>query len=137
MIKCANNVSAEKEAGLVLGVDVVSVPRLRDLFVRTPGVEHRLFTPLERAYCSSRFDPLVHYAGTLAAKEAVMKALKVGGLPHWCQRIEIHRSPDGSPRAVVSRQTHSFVVQVSIAHAADIAIACALAGFEGLLEGGS
>ncbi|HEX2235707.1 MAG TPA: 4'-phosphopantetheinyl transferase superfamily protein, partial [Actinomycetota bacterium] len=62
----------------MIGVDVVDIERLRAVLERRPRMEERLFTPAERAYCSGRVNPVEHLAGTLAAKEAVIKALRLG-----------------------------------------------------------
>ena len=106
----------------MLGVDVVDIARLGAALARVPGLEARLFTPTERAYCAARRDPAVHLAGTLAAKEAVMKALGLRSLPAWARRIEIDRSA-GNPRAEVGGRA----VAISIAHDGPVAVAVALA----------
>ncbi|HEX2235627.1 MAG TPA: 4'-phosphopantetheinyl transferase superfamily protein, partial [Actinomycetota bacterium] len=90
---------------------------------RRPRMEERLFTPAERAYCSGRVNPVEHLAGTLAAKEAVIKALRLGSLAAWGARIEVVRAPSGEPRALVGGRT----VAVSISHDGPVAVAVALA----------
>jgi holo-[acyl-carrier protein] synthase len=109
----------------VIGVDVVDVERLRAALHRSPGLEQRLFTPAERAYCVSHPDPVVHFAGTLAAKEAVIKALSLGSLAAWARRIEITRAADGAPSATVAAVPQSTAV--SISHDGPVAVAVALA----------
>jgi holo-[acyl-carrier protein] synthase len=106
----------------VLGVDVVDIARLGAALARVPGLEARLFTPTERAYCAARRDPAVHLAGTLAAKEAAMKALGLRSLPVWARRIEIDRST-GAPKTEVEGRA----VAISIAHDGPVAVAVALA----------
>ena len=107
----------------MIGIDVVDVARLRTALERSPKLEARLFTPAERAYCRSRRNRVQHLAGTLAAKEAVIKALRLGPLPAWAQRIEVRRSSDGVPSAVVA----GTEVPVSISHDGPVAVAVALA----------
>jgi holo-[acyl-carrier protein] synthase len=107
----------------VIGVDVVDVGRLQTALERSPKLEARLFTSAERAYCRSRHNWIQHLAGTLAAKEAVIKALRLGTLPAWAQRIEVRRDPDGVPSAVVA----GTQVLVSISHDGPVAVAVALA----------
>ena len=107
----------------MLGNDVVDIERLRTLLKRSPEMETRLFTRGESAYCRSKPDPIVSLAGTLAAKEAVMKAAGIGSLPAWARRIEIERSPAGSPR-VNSSLPGKF--EVSISHDGGVAVAVAL-----------
>ena len=38
----------------------------------------RVFTTREREYCGTQADPYRHFAGTFAAKEATLKALRTG-----------------------------------------------------------
>ena len=108
----------------MLGTDVVDVERLRALLARSPEIESRLFTPGERAYCRGKPDPIVSFAGTLAAKEAVMKASGLGVLPAWARRIEIKRSPAGAPEVTVASERSNFAL--SISHDAGVAVAVAL-----------
>ena len=107
----------------VLGVDVVSIERVRLLLESRPGLEKRLFTPAERAYCHSRRDPAQSFAGTLAAKEAAIKALRLGPLVAWARRVEISRDDSGAPSARVGDRE----VEVSISHDAGVAVGAALA----------
>jgi holo-[acyl-carrier protein] synthase len=109
----------------VIGVDVVDVERLRSALQRSPGLEERLFNSAERAYCFSHPDPVVHFAGTLAAKEAVIKALRLGSLAAWARRVEITRDEGGVPSAAVASEAHS--IAVSISHDGPVAVAVALA----------
>jgi holo-[acyl-carrier protein] synthase len=107
----------------VIGVDVVDIARLDAALGRVPGLEERLFTEEERAHASAA-NRVVRLAGTLAAKEAVIKALRLGPLPAWSRRIEIRRASDGAPRAFVEGRE----VAVSISHDGPVAVAVALAG---------
>jgi holo-[acyl-carrier protein] synthase len=107
----------------VIGVDVVDVARLEQALARTPRLEARLFTPAERAYCRATHNRTQRLAGTLAAKEAVIKALRLGPLAPWVQRIEVRRGPDGVPTAVVG----DTEIAVSISHDGPVAVAVALA----------
>jgi len=108
----------------MIGVDVVDVERLRAAMARSPGIESRLFTAAERAYCRSKQDPVVHYAGTLAAKEAAMKTLGLESLPAWAHRIEVARDPSGAPNVRVAG--HDTELAVSISHDGGVAVAVAL-----------
>lgn len=106
----------------MIGIDVVDVERLQSLLERAPGFAERFFTRAERAHCNSFVDPVRHLAGTLAAKEAAMKALGVVPAAAFARRIEIVRSANGSPHAVLGRT----VVPVSISHDGPVAVALAL-----------
>ena len=112
----------------MLGIDVVDVERLRRVLQRSPRAEEKLFTKEERSYCRAMADPVVHFAGTLAAKEAVIKAAGLGALVAWAQRIEIARNASGAPSAHVAGRPATAAVTVSIAHDGGVAVAVALAG---------
>jgi holo-[acyl-carrier protein] synthase len=111
----------------LLGIDVVDIERLRASLERSPRLERRLFTDLELAYCRGTADPVVSFAGTLAAKEAVIKALRLGPLVAWALRVEISRADSGAPSASVQLGTASPAIEVSIAHDAGVAVAAAFA----------
>jgi holo-[acyl-carrier protein] synthase len=105
----------------MIGVDVVDIARLERALLRSSGLEARLFTSEERAHAAAP-NRAARLAGTLAAKEAVIKALRLGSLPAWARRIEIRRDPDGAPRAVVDGRE----VAVSISHDGPVAVAVAV-----------
>jgi holo-[acyl-carrier protein] synthase len=107
----------------MVGVDVVDIGRLRAALLRTPTLERRLFTVAERTYCRGAPDPVIHFAGTLAAKEAVIKALRLGSLAAWAGRVEIARDAGGAPQARVGDRA----IEVSISHDGPVAVAIALA----------
>jgi holo-[acyl-carrier protein] synthase len=113
-----------KEQLNVVGIDVVDIERLRAALARSARVSDRLFTPGERAYCEARSDPIVHFAGTLAAKEAVIKALGLGPLPVWGRRIEIVRDARGPKVHVTGADAAG--VNISISHDAGVAVAIAV-----------
>ncbi len=109
------------------GFDLVEVGRLERALGRHPGLEQRLFTPAEIAYCSARGRPLLHFAGRFAAKEAVGKLLGSGVLS-W-QEIEI----SGGPRPGVTLSGRSAELaeargmeglQLSLSHVDSLAGAC-------------
>lgn len=108
----------------MLGVDVVDVERLRETLERVPGIEKRLFTATEIAYCRSKHDPIRHFAGTLAVKEAVIKASALPRLVASARTIEVLRSDDGAP-IVEIQSDGADEVDVSISHDRGIAVAVA------------
>lgn len=109
----------------MVGIDIASVVRMRKLLARYPRAEERFFTAAERTHCRSFTDPPRHFAGTFAAKEAVVKALRLGHIGAWIRLIEITRDPSGAPTATVRGRRHP--VAVSISHEVDTAIAVAVA----------
>lgn len=108
----------------MIGVDVVEVARFRDLLSRQPALADRFFGDGERAYCQASADAATSFAGTFAAKEAVMKALGLTPAPAWARRISIARSASGRPLATVEGFPP---VTVSISHDGPVAVAIALA----------
>ena len=112
---------------MTLGIDIVNVERFRALLARKPAFANRYFTDAERRYCFAFQDPAVRLAATLAAKEAVMKALQLTPAPAWARRIEIKRADNGAPSAEV----HGRRIPVSISHDGGAAVAVA-AHFEPL-----
>ena len=107
----------------MIGIDVVDVARFRTMVEGTPAMLRRFFTEDERAYCETFADPIVHLAGTFAAKEAVMKTLGLTPAPAWARRIEVTRTKDGAPTARVEGRD----VAISISHDGGTAVAVALA----------
>lgn len=108
----------------MIGIDAVDLDRFRRTMARSPELEERLFSPSERAHCHAHPDPVRHLAGTLAAKEAVIKAGRLGSLVQWGRRIEIERDASGAPRARVSGIRHEPIA-VSISHDGPVAVAVA------------
>jgi holo-[acyl-carrier protein] synthase len=108
----------------MLGIDVVTISRLRGALERSPQLEARLFSGAERTYCRSMPEPVRHFAGTLAAKEAVIKAIRAGRLVAWARRIEISRDAAGVPSVAIDGGVAP--ITVSISHDGDTAVAAAL-----------
>lgn len=120
------------EGGTVLepGVDVIEISRVRDaLEHHGAGFRRRVFTDLEWQQCGRSYPSL---AGRFAAKEAVMKALGVGGMKF--RDIEIVRTASGKPEVRLTGRMQARAeklgvarVAVSISHSRDYAVAIALA----------
>ena len=115
---------------MTLGIDVVPIERLRNVLARSAGIEDRLFTPGELAYCDHHEDRVAHLAGTLAAKEAVIKACRLGSLTAFARRIEIIRDADGVPNATVVGSPHHRT-SLSISHDGGVAVAVAISDLDG------
>lgn len=110
----------------MIGIDAVSIERLRELLERVPAAEARLFTEGERSYCAAHADPVLHLAGTLATKEAVIKATGLGPLMSWCRRIEVIRQNSGAPSVRIDGRARDQL-SISISHDGGIAVAVAMA----------
>lgn len=109
----------------MIGIDTVNIERLRSTLGRSPGLEARLFSQHELSYCRAKADPVMHLAGTLAAKEAVIKARGLGPLVAWSRRIEIRRAENGAPVATIKGADHD-PIHLSISHDGPVAVAVAL-----------
>ena len=82
-----------------LGLDATDIPRIAATLARyRERFTHRIFTDGEIAYCTRRHNPVIHFAGRFAAKEAAMKALGTGHTHSVLWRdVEVVRS-GGPPR---------------------------------------
>jgi holo-[acyl-carrier protein] synthase len=124
-----------------IGIDLVDVNRVRRL-ADAPGssFQSRWFTAAEYAYCESKAFPAQHLAARLAAKEAVVKALRLpwdGPIPYRC--VEIATRVDGAPMVRLSGRVQRAAqasgldrVEVSLSHSAGYATAMAIAYPAGL-----
>jgi holo-[acyl-carrier protein] synthase len=122
----------------LIGLDLVEVERFSRALVRHPGLEQRLFTEAEIAYCRARGTPALHFAARFAAKEAIGKLLGTGVIS-W-REIEVAGAlPEGQPSgagpsrvvlrgrtAEVARERGIAGVQVSLSHVDSLAGACAV-----------
>ena len=84
---------------LRIGTDIVSVERVGRLVERRgSSFLTRWFTEAEIAYCSGKAHPEQHFAARLAAKESVVKALRLpwdGPIPY--RSVEITSDPTVAP----------------------------------------
>ena len=61
-----------------VGLDLCLISRMARALSRSEGrFAARVFTAEERQYCDERAAPAQHYAARFAAKEAILKALKI------------------------------------------------------------
>ena len=138
MRQTANNMRQAGDKGI--GIDVEPVATFKNA---SQTFIERNFTSEEQSYCKSHAHPAAGFAGRWAAKEAVIKAIsstaqnarslwRGGGAP--LKDIAILPSTSGAP--VVELHGHAkevaaalgvTQVQVSISHAADHAVAQAIA----------
>ena len=117
-----------------IGVDMVSVTRIRELLERQgERFLDRVFTPVEREYCSKFRDPSERYAARFAAKEAVAKAFStgIGERLNWSS-IGIKSGGRGQPEVELDELGESLLrevggshVAVSLSHTGETAIAFA------------
>lgn len=115
-----------------IGNDIIEIARLR-LSIERQGDPFlsRLFTQRELDYCQKFQDPVPHYAGRFAAKEAIVKAFGTGirAQVHW-HNIEVLNDEFGKPAVFLSlslqEQFNHPLVLVSISHCIEYATAVAI-----------
>lgn len=115
-----------------IGNDIIEIERIREA-VEAHGdrFASKLFTPLEKEYCSKYKDPIPHFAGRFAAKEAIAKAFGTGfgEKTSWLD-IEILNDPNGKPQVffspAIKKQFHNPKVLISISHCKSYATAVAI-----------
>lgn len=113
-----------------VGVDIVEIARVRRAVERHgEGFRRRVYTDLEWQQCGGSHASL---AGRFAAKEAVMKALGIGGMRF--REVEIRRAPSGKPEVQLTGRLRDRAdrlgiqrMVVSISHSRDNAVAVAIA----------
>ncbi len=121
---------------VALGLDLAQIARFEAAVGRRgERMLERLFTDGERAYCERRREPMTHYAGRFAVKEAVMKALGTGWTRgvRW-RDIEVVRAAGSAPTLVlhgvaqeIARGRGIAKIHITITHDAGLAAAVAVA----------
>ncbi|MCB0871367.1 MAG: holo-ACP synthase [Solirubrobacterales bacterium] len=121
-----------------VGMDLIEVARIERALDRHPRLADRLFTEAEQQYAASKGRPGRHLAARFAAKEAVVKALRLP--PGTALReIEVVAGDDDDPAPTISltgdageeAASRGLVVQVSLTHAREMAGAVAIADAAG------
>ncbi|MFH0984623.1 MAG: holo-ACP synthase [Candidatus Omnitrophota bacterium] len=115
------------------GIDLVKIDRIERQIKRPTGRAFldRVFSVEEQAYCDNKRMKYEHYAARFAAKEAVLKALKVRPKKNRSLTgIEIGREASGKPVVLLSPQCHKQFripaqaqIELSLAHEREYAIA--------------
>lgn len=121
---------------LGIGIDLVENARMREVLERWGGrFKDRVFLVSEQTYCEEKAEPLQHYAGRFAVKEAVTKAFGTGiGTAIGWRDVEVLRDPaSGAPSVRLSARAQTLAsarsagaVLVSLAHTRHYATAHAL-----------
>jgi len=125
-----------------VGIDLIEVARIERALDRHPRLADRLFTDEEQQYAASRGRPGRHLAARFAAKEAVVKAMR---LPAGTalREIEVVAGTDEepAPKLRLSGQVRQraeergLEVKVSLTHAREMAGAVAIAEPVSVLPG--
>jgi len=118
-----------------IGIDIVEVERIRRMLQGSNEISFvRCFTESEIEYCSNKATKYQHFAGKLAAKEAVYKAMNmVWKAPLPWKEIGINHSDTGEPTVNCTGQIkkqHDLLkiqnIKISISHCEHYAIAVAI-----------
>jgi len=123
-----------KKAILGLGNDIIEISRAR------PSIERhghhfikKLFSQKEQDYCYKFQDPVPHFAGRFAAKEAIVKALGTGfGADISWLDIEVINNDRGMPEVFISEKIANRFdnpsLVISISHCQEYASAVVVWG---------
>jgi holo-[acyl-carrier protein] synthase len=120
------NILASRSQKIVVGNDLVHLPR----FAAACSADFisRVFTPEEEAYCRQFSDPLLRFASTWAAKEAIYKAVKQidPDIRIWWKDIHISRTKlQGKPSAQIPKLPKQYPFSLSVSHDGEYAWAIA------------
>jgi holo-[acyl-carrier protein] synthase len=117
------------------GIDIVETGRVRALLEAGTEFAERWFSVEEIRYCSSRARPWLHYAARLAAKEAVVKALRLAwDRPIRLKEISISSGDKGAPLISLNGSAKEAALRagintfhVSLSHTDQYAVASVIA----------
>jgi holo-[acyl-carrier protein] synthase len=122
--------SGDAAASAGIGIDLVEVARIERALERRPRLAGRLFTEQEISYAGSRRRPGRHLAVRFAAKEAVVKAMGLGG---GVSLREIEVVAGAPPRIELLGEVgriaaeRQLSVRISLTHEREMAAAVAIA----------
>ena len=108
-----------------LGNDIVEISRIRQSIERH-GMHflNRLFSQREQDYCYKFQDPVPHFAGRFAAKEAIFKAMGMADLS-W-HDVTILNDANGKPFCQDNNKKFKHRLLISISHCKNYAVASAI-----------
>lgn len=117
-----------------VGVDVIDVERFRAVLSRTPSMRERIFTSAELAYVAPRLDPVPSLAARFAAREAVMKAMRLGLGAFGFHDVWVRVDDAEAPHLVVEGRAAGLASEhdvgawhLSLSHDGPVAIAMVVA----------
>lgn len=110
---------------LAIGNDLVFLPDFQESFNEL--FKKKVYTEAEQTYCNSFDQPILRYASTWAAKEAVYKAIKqINPQSLGWKKVEILREKIAGKPEVKIHHEHSYKISLSISHDGDYVWAVAL-----------
>jgi holo-[acyl-carrier protein] synthase len=118
---------------ILQGIDLVKVDRMQQMIERPSGRAFldRVFSVAEQTYCSSKRMKFEHFAARFAAKEAVLKALKIRPKKNLrLSGLEVGREATGKPFIALNAEDRKRFripaqaqIELSVAHEHEYAIA--------------
>ncbi len=117
---------AKKNEILGSGIDIIEIERVEKAVGRWGDhfLDH-LFCPEEIDYARKHKNPMHHFAGRFAAKEAILKAIGDNAHVNW-KDMKILNDKHGRPYCVYSDKTFKHKILLSISHTENYAVASAL-----------
>lgn len=127
-LDCMSGLIAELmiDKDFAVGNDIVFIPNFTNSYNEL--FQKKVYTAVEINYCNAFSDPILRYASTWAAKEAVYKAVKQldKTLMGW-KDIEILREKaSGEPSVILHKHPEKFKVSLTISHDGEYVWALAL-----------
>ena len=121
---------------LGIGIDMIETARVAEKLNRNRGFKEKIFSTAEIEYCERMADPMQHFAGRFAAKEALLKALGFGLTGHLdLKDAAIENNDLGAPyftfagdMSTIIKERRIDKIHVSISHIQ--AAACAVVVLE-------
>lgn len=117
---------AKPQTILGSGIDIIEVSRIEraigrwgDHFLR------HIFCEEEITYAQKHKNPMQHFAGRFAAKEAILKAIGDNAHVSW-KDMKIKNDTHGRPFCEYSDKTFKHQIQISISHTSNYAVASAI-----------
>ena len=98
-----------------IGSNIVSVTDMEQSVSCSNRFLQRVFCPAEQEYCEKQSNKFRHYAGLLAVKEAVLKALGTGRMygSQW-KHIEVIRNHSGNPEVLLHDVAKEYAEQLRV-----------------------
>lgn len=121
-----NYIPLDSQADFAVGNDLVFIPEFEKSF--NDLFQKKIFTENEIEYCKQFDYPILRYASTWAAKEAVYKSVKqIHPSSLSLKKIEIIRTKiAGIPKVVLPESLAHLQVSLSITHDGDYTWAIAI-----------
>lgn len=118
-------------SNVFIGTDIISIPKLKKTINSSHGDKfiNRIFTKNEIDYCNDKVNPIIHFAGRFAAKEAITKALLSSEIVNSIsmKSIEIISGKNRKPEVNLTLSSKLQIqCKVSISHTDEYAITFAL-----------